>query len=238
MAFHLDSSRCAGAVSSSSPARGAAECSEDAVDEDGHDGGADQTRDGHRHKPRHEDVSEQTPVDGLFRAQPSYRNHRAHLETQQRSLPIVWITLRPHTQSPAQMPTPPYSSSQIGVGHRLPESFGCCLRSPSPFPVSRPLSQGFGSGVLCHSIAVAVSVHADDGHGVGGVAVVTADGSVPPSPMQSPTLASDDPEHHLPDEYENAAWADNKPDHKGRQQSEAQGDEQDAPPRDLVKSQH
>lgn len=33
-----------------------------------------------------------------------------------RSLPIVWITRRPHTQSPAQMPTPPYSSSQMGVG--------------------------------------------------------------------------------------------------------------------------
>lgn len=33
-----------------------------------------------------------------------------------RSRPIVWMTLRPHTQSPAQMPTPPYSSSQIGVG--------------------------------------------------------------------------------------------------------------------------
>lgn len=24
-----------------------------------------------------------------------------------RSLPMVWITLRPQTQSPAQMPTPP-----------------------------------------------------------------------------------------------------------------------------------
>lgn len=33
-----------------------------------------------------------------------------------RSLPIVWITRRPHTQSPAQMPTPPYSSNQMGVG--------------------------------------------------------------------------------------------------------------------------
>lgn len=33
-----------------------------------------------------------------------------------RSFPMVWITLRPHTQSPMQMPTPPYRSSQIGVG--------------------------------------------------------------------------------------------------------------------------
>lgn len=24
-----------------------------------------------------------------------------------RSFPMVWITLRPHTQSPVQMPTPP-----------------------------------------------------------------------------------------------------------------------------------
>lgn len=29
---------------------------------------------------------------------------------------MVWITLRPHTQRPVQMPTPPYRSSQIGVG--------------------------------------------------------------------------------------------------------------------------
>lgn len=33
-----------------------------------------------------------------------------------RSLPKVSITLRPHTHSPAQMPTPPYRSNQIGVG--------------------------------------------------------------------------------------------------------------------------
>lgn len=51
-----------GAVSFSSPARGAALCSQDAVDEDGHDGSANQARDGHSHKPRHEDVSEQAPV--------------------------------------------------------------------------------------------------------------------------------------------------------------------------------
>uniref|UniRef100_A0A2D4KYI1 Uncharacterized protein n=1 Tax=Micrurus paraensis TaxID=1970185 RepID=A0A2D4KYI1_9SAUR len=33
-----------------------------------------------------------------------------------RSFPIVWITLLPQTQRPTQMPMPPYSSSQIGVG--------------------------------------------------------------------------------------------------------------------------
>lgn len=33
-----------------------------------------------------------------------------------RSLPRVWMTLRPHTQSPAQMPTPPYRSNHMGVG--------------------------------------------------------------------------------------------------------------------------
>lgn len=51
-----------GAVSFSSPAWGAAECSQDAIDEDGHNGSADQARNGHSHKPRHEDVSEKTPV--------------------------------------------------------------------------------------------------------------------------------------------------------------------------------
>lgn len=75
-----------GAVFPFSPlARGAAGCSQDAIDEDGHDGGTDQTRDGHSHKPRHEDVSEQTPVYGLPWAQPSHCDHRAHLETQQSS---------------------------------------------------------------------------------------------------------------------------------------------------------
>lgn len=33
-----------------------------------------------------------------------------------RSLPMVLITLRPSTQSPEQMPTPPNRSSQMGVG--------------------------------------------------------------------------------------------------------------------------
>lgn len=33
-----------------------------------------------------------------------------------RSLPMVWMTLRPQTHRPTQMPTPPYSSNQIGVG--------------------------------------------------------------------------------------------------------------------------
>lgn len=33
-----------------------------------------------------------------------------------RSFPMVLITLRPSTQSPVQMPTPPNRSSQMGVG--------------------------------------------------------------------------------------------------------------------------
>lgn len=33
-----------------------------------------------------------------------------------RSRPMVWMTLRPHTHSPMQMPTPPYRRSQMGVG--------------------------------------------------------------------------------------------------------------------------
>lgn len=60
-------------------------CSQDAMDEDGHDGGTDQAWDGHSHEPSHEDVSEQSPVYGLPRAQPSHGDHRAHLETQQLS---------------------------------------------------------------------------------------------------------------------------------------------------------
>ena len=82
---------CWRSFSFSSPARGAAERSQDAVDEDGHDGGADQARDGHGHKPSHEDVPEQTPVDRLPWAQPAYGHHRAHLQTQQvsvESLPL------------------------------------------------------------------------------------------------------------------------------------------------------
>lgn len=47
-----------------------------------------------------------------------HSKHVAYLEGVMgvRSFPMVWITLRPHTQSPVQMPTPPYRSSQIGVG--------------------------------------------------------------------------------------------------------------------------
>lgn len=69
----------------SSPARGAALSSQDAIDEDGHDGGTDQARDGHGYKPRHEDVPEQTPVHCLSRAQPSYCDHRANLQAGQMS---------------------------------------------------------------------------------------------------------------------------------------------------------
>lgn len=85
LAFKLHSFS-AGAVFLSPPLLGVQPYgSQDAVDEDGHDGGTDQARDGHSHKPRHEDVSEQTPVYCLPWAQPSYCNHRAHLETQQSS---------------------------------------------------------------------------------------------------------------------------------------------------------
>lgn len=67
----------------SSSAWGSAKWLGDAVNEDGHDGSTDESRDGHSHKPRHEDVSEKTPIYSLPRAQPSYCNHRAHLQTQQ-----------------------------------------------------------------------------------------------------------------------------------------------------------
>lgn len=59
----------------------AAEPLQDAIDEEGHDGGTDQARYGHSHKPGHEDVPEQPPVDCLPGAQPSNCNNRANLET-------------------------------------------------------------------------------------------------------------------------------------------------------------
>lgn len=74
-------------ASFSSPAWGATVCSQDAIDEDGHDGGTDEASDGHSHKPRHEDIPEQTPVHCLPWAHPSYCYHRAHLQIKQDKSP-------------------------------------------------------------------------------------------------------------------------------------------------------
>lgn len=53
---------------------------QDAVDQQGHDGGAEQA--GHRHgdEPGQEDVPEEAPVHRLLGADPAHGHHRAHLE--------------------------------------------------------------------------------------------------------------------------------------------------------------
>lgn len=70
---------CTEAVSLPSPAWDAVMCLQDAVDEDSHDGSTDQTGYGYRHEPRHEDISEQTPVHRLPRTKPPNCDHGANL---------------------------------------------------------------------------------------------------------------------------------------------------------------
>lgn len=53
---------------------------QDAVDEQGHDGGAEQAGHRHRDEPRQEDVPEEAPVHGLLGADPAHGHDRAHLE--------------------------------------------------------------------------------------------------------------------------------------------------------------
>lgn len=53
---------------------------QDAVDEQGHDGGAEEAGHGHRDKPRQEDVPEEAPVHRLLGADPTHGHDRAHLE--------------------------------------------------------------------------------------------------------------------------------------------------------------
>lgn len=50
------------------------------VVEQSHEGGADETWDGHCDEPGHEDVSEETPVYGLLGAQPADSHHWADLK--------------------------------------------------------------------------------------------------------------------------------------------------------------
>ena len=73
---------CSGAVSFASPLWGSVTYSEDAIDEDGHDGSTYQARDGHCNKPCHEDISKQTPVYCLPWTQPSNCHDRANLKTE------------------------------------------------------------------------------------------------------------------------------------------------------------
>lgn len=58
---------------------------QDAVDEDGHDGGAEQAGHGHRDEPRQEDVPEEAPVHCSLGADPTHGHDRAHLEAAARS---------------------------------------------------------------------------------------------------------------------------------------------------------
>lgn len=53
---------------------------QDAVDQQGHDGGAEQAGHGHGDEPRQEDVPEEAPVHCLLGADPADGHDRAHLE--------------------------------------------------------------------------------------------------------------------------------------------------------------
>lgn len=58
---------------------------QNAVDEQRHDGGAEQAGHGHRDEPSQEDVSEEAPVNGLLGADPAHGHDRAHLEVPART---------------------------------------------------------------------------------------------------------------------------------------------------------
>lgn len=53
---------------------------QDAVDQQGHDGGAEQAGHGHGDEPRQEDVPEEAPVHRFLGADPAHGHDRAHLE--------------------------------------------------------------------------------------------------------------------------------------------------------------
>lgn len=79
---------------------------QDAVDEQGHDGGAEQAGHGHRDEPRQEDVPEEAPVHSFLRADPTHGHNRTHLQAtagrggkknnqkQQRSKALKWQSQR------------------------------------------------------------------------------------------------------------------------------------------------
>lgn len=53
---------------------------QDAVDQQGHDGGAEHARHGHGDEPRQEDVPEEAPIHRFLGADPAHGHDRAHLE--------------------------------------------------------------------------------------------------------------------------------------------------------------
>lgn len=62
------------------PCRAPSDEGQDAVDEQGHDGGAEQASHGHCDKPRQEDVPEEAPVHCFLGADPTHGHDWAHLE--------------------------------------------------------------------------------------------------------------------------------------------------------------
>lgn len=62
------------------PCRAPSDEGQDAVDEQGHDGGAEQASHGHCDKPRQEDVPEEAPVHRFLGADPTHGHDWAHLE--------------------------------------------------------------------------------------------------------------------------------------------------------------
>lgn len=62
--------------------------SQNDIGEQGHDGCADEARDGHSDKPGHEDVSKQPPVHCLPGAQPADRHHWPNLK-KERDVPFI-----------------------------------------------------------------------------------------------------------------------------------------------------
>lgn len=62
------------------PSRVPSDKGQDAVDEQGHDGSAEQASHGHCDEPRQEDVPEEAPVHCFMGANPTHGHNRTHLE--------------------------------------------------------------------------------------------------------------------------------------------------------------
>ncbi|MEQ2208265.1 hypothetical protein XENOCAPTIV_011674, partial [Xenoophorus captivus] len=63
------------------PATSLSDIGQDAVDEQGHDGGAEQAGHRHRDEPGQEDVPKEVPIHGFLGSDPAHGYDRAHLET-------------------------------------------------------------------------------------------------------------------------------------------------------------